>query len=129
MLKHGYSGTSLRDFEHVVGRLGEQPDNGVFMFNRYDFGKERNLVEYGSEVAGYWDLTKLKNLDSKIVLVIPKKSSPWISDQGIEFLVNQIFEQGKKRVYWVDGWGHTSFTLAKNLGEILFPILDKELNY
>ena len=103
-MNHYPSGSSLKSFEHfaqiiISGR-----------FQNYDYGHEINMQIYGHEIPPIFDLSKIK--DAKTIMIVgeydllsSEKDNEWLQD---ELGDNVIF-------YNTYPLGHTSFLISEDM--------------
>ena len=102
-LSHYPAGSSLKSFEHFAQLVKSKK------FQKFDYGEEGNMIEYGQKTAPEYDLTKIKG--TKIVQIVgtvdelaDPEDNKWLNEQLGD---NVVFYKEYKL-------GHLSFAIAKD---------------
>lgn len=115
----GSSAKSLFHFSQLINLKGSE-----IKFQKYDYGKEKNLVVYGQEKPYVYDLEKLKEYSFNVTLICGTDDD-LASRSDVERL-SGILGKDKYDLHWIEGWNHVTWFMAKK-PKVMFDILDQAL--
>lgn len=123
-VQHHPAGSSLRCFEHFKQMIMQ--DKVKPKFQRFDFGAERNLKEYGSAVPPEFDFN-LINIPIRGYVGNQDKLGDVIDNRILLDVLRDQYKKGYE-AYFFDNCGHLTFMWGKNVEPIFNQILE-DLEY
>lgn len=102
-LSYNPSGASIKSFKHFIQLMYTKKPR----FQKYDYGTELNLKNYGTELPPIYDISKIK---TKIAMFYGEGDN-LCTLENISFINNN-----KKDIinYYMDLWGHVDYSWAKD---------------
>ena len=116
------SGSNMRSVAHL-GQLFIVPKD-KYVFQKFDFGHDRNIIEYGEELKGKpatWDVSKIKT-----DVVILNGTEDNLANTPDTMALYDHLPENHRKIYWMDGWNHLTWNFATNAHPFR-EIIDKEL--
>lgn len=117
LLNHYPSGSSIKTLLHF-GQMINIPKE-KFIFPKYDYGKEQNLVKYGQEGVPVWDLSKI-NVEVALITGTEDMLANKVD-------VSELFKRlpsDKTTLHWIDGWDHYTNIFPRD-PKPFFEVIDK----
>lgn len=114
---HFPAGTSV----HNMARYGQSMRSSNFQ--KYDYGKERNLIVYGSEEPSKYNLSAV----TVPVVCIYGKNDGLVDTKDVKWLVSKLPKVIESVEVQNPLWNHMDMTYSQHTSEIIFPKINEYL--
>ncbi|XP_022119722.2 gastric triacylglycerol lipase [Pieris rapae] len=117
MFGHFPAGTSV----HNMARYGQSMSSDKFQ--KFDYGKDVNLVKYGSEMPPEYNLNRM----TAPIVIIYGRNDHLVDPKDIAWLVKQLPNVAKVMEVTDPLWNHFDVTYSQYTSELIFPTVNKYL--
>lgn len=116
------SGSSIKSTVHLAQMMLVPKDK--YVFQRFDYGAQKNVVKYGDEYNGEiptWDITKIQ---TNVVILNGTKDQ--MANKIDTMALYERLPENRRKIYWVENWSHITWNFATNAAPFR-EIVEKEL--